>query len=80
VEEAVNWAFEEHMHAMEAEHSRYYESNQPIMPEDRNTLWCPHKSGTGDKRWPVLCTRDHKYATARYCDSCMKRRKTCPTT
>ena len=50
-----------HMHALEEEHAR--------------TLYCAYEEKTGDKRYPVLCLKDGRYATRRHCDACKKQRE-----
>ena len=60
-EDKVNWLLEEHYHALEEEHER--------------TLYCAYEEKTGDKRYPVLCLKDNRYATAHYCKVCKKRRE-----
>ena len=50
-----------HMHALEEEHER--------------TLYCGYEEKTGDKKYPVLCLKDNRYATAHYCKVCKKRRE-----
>ena len=50
-----------------------WESEQANSYEYASSI-CPHERGTGDKRWPVLCDKDQKYATRRFCDECNARR------
>ena len=57
----MNWTLEEHMHALEEEHEK--------------TLYCPYEDRTGDKKYPVLCRKDNRYATRAFCDACAAKRK-----
>jgi hypothetical protein len=60
MEEAVNWVEEEKYHALELEHER--------------SLFCAYEHGSGDKRWPVVCGKDQRYATRKQCDNCKEER------
>ena len=52
-----------------------YESARADLPEQFVPLVpCWFEQGSGDKRWPVLCQRDMKYATRHQCDTCNHRR------
>jgi len=55
----MNWTEEEHFHAMEEEREQ-----APA---------CIHEEPTGDKRWPVLCKLDNRYASAKNCGACKHR-------
>ena len=55
------YTFEEHMACLEDEHAK--------------SDYCEYERPTGDKKWPVLCDRDNKYATTKDCERCKKRRE-----
>lgn len=38
------------------------------------TLFCIYERGSGDKRWPVECAKDRRYATRKQCDRCKEER------
>lgn len=50
-----------------------YEAALADVPEDVLAV-CVDKQMTGDKRWPVLCARDDRYASKTYCHTCHHRR------
>lgn len=37
-------------------------------------LYCKHERATGDRRWPVLCDKDNRYATRMQCSACKEKR------
>jgi hypothetical protein len=55
------YSFECHMHELEVQHEA--------------ETWCPYERATGDKKWPVLCAKDNKYATQAQCDKCEAQRR-----
>jgi len=63
---------EEHFHYMELEHEREHDAHSDN-PDPRH-VWCQYERSTGDKKYPVLCERDGKYARQKECESCKKRR------
>lgn len=60
-QQEVHFVEEEHFSAMEAQH--YAEQDA-----------CKFERPTGDKRWPVLCQKDLRYASPRNCFNCRDRR------
>jgi hypothetical protein len=53
------YSFQEHMHELEVQHEA--------------ETWCPYERATGDKKWPVLCGKDGRYARRKTCDECKVR-------
>ena len=58
----MNWILEEHMHALE-------EACVPV------EYPCRYEQPTGDKKWPVLCLLDNRYASQRNCYNCHDKRR-----
>lgn len=55
------YRFEEHMHTLEEENLK--------------SDFCKYERPTRDKRWPVRCEQDDRYATRVQCDQCKAKRR-----
>jgi hypothetical protein len=73
---ALNWEREQAAsYEFASAQGPHYEENIPVEPEHRVTIWCPYERPSGDSKWTVLCQRDGKYATHKFCNACKAKRK-----